>query len=250
MNQRLLTILLPILSLIGMIMIYRSYQTSNPIAGKNIKKNQFLSLKTKSLLVFCISVASNSPVRVDFFVMSKCPDARKCETLFAPSLLKLSSIINFTVSFIAYESKPNEIECMHGVGECLGNKQQLCVQSMCSQTTLIKFLQCQSKQLDNIPNNGEQCVNEASDGTLKWTDIDACVKSHKANLLFHNSLEKTRSASAKKSCTIHLNGQFWCMHDGSWYGCTEGHNENNFIKAICSRYNGPNKPAECSTSVV
>ncbi len=46
--------------------------------------------------------------------MSKCPDARKCETLFAPSLLKLSSIINFTVSYIAYGTTPNDIQCMHG----------------------------------------------------------------------------------------------------------------------------------------
>jgi len=68
----------------------------------------------------------------------------------------------------------------------------------------------------------------------------------KQNELFYKSLQKTRSASAQKSCTIHLNGKFWCMHDGYWYGCNEGRDENSFIKAICSRYNGPNKPAECT----
>ena len=130
--------------------------------------------------------------------MSRCPDARKCETLFAPSLIKLSSIINFTVSYIAYGSTPNDIQCMHGEEECLGNKQQLCVQNMCSQTTLLKFLQCQSKQLQNIPNNGEQCVQEVSDSTLKWSDIDACLKSNKANELLYQSIQKTRAASAKK----------------------------------------------------
>jgi len=180
--------------------------------------------------------------------MSKCPDARKCETLFAPSLLKLSSIINFTVSYIAYGTTPNDIQCMHGPDECLGNKQQLCVQNMCSQITLIKFLQCQSRQMENIPNNGEQCIREASDGTLKWSDIETCVRSNQANDLFQKSLQKTRSASAKKSCTIHLNGRFWCMHDGYWYGCAEGQDEKSFIKAICSRYNGPNKPAECTAA--
>jgi len=207
-------------------MIYRSYQSPDSF-----------------------TVVSDGPVRVDFFVMSKCPDARKCETLFSPSLLKLSSILNFTVSYIASESKSNEFECMHGPDECLGNKQQLCVQNTCSQITFIKFLQCQSNQLQNIPNNGEQCVKEASDETLKWSDIETCVKSNKANELFHKSLEKTRSASAKKSCTIHLNGKFWCMHDGYWYGCTEGHDEKSFIKAICSRYNGSNKPIDCITSI-
>ena len=52
--------------------------------------------------------------------MSRCPDARKCETLFAPSLIRLSSIINFTVSYIAHGSTPNDIQCMHGEDECLG----------------------------------------------------------------------------------------------------------------------------------
>ncbi|CAF4902120.1 unnamed protein product [Rotaria sp. Silwood1] len=226
MNQRLCYILLAAVLIFGLIIIYRSYQPADSIA-----------------------IISDTPVRVDFFVMSKCPDARKCELLFAPTLLKLSSIINFTVSFIAHEKNLNEITCMHGSNECLGNKQQLCVQSMCSQTTLIKFLQCQSKQMENIPDNGEQCVKELSDNTLKWSDIDTCVKSNKANELFHKSLEKTRSASAKKSCTMHLNGKFWCMHDGTWYGCTEGRDEKSLIKAICSRYNGPNKPIECTTSI-
>ncbi len=181
--------------------------------------------------------------------MSKCPDARKCETLFAPSLLKLSSIINFTVSYIAYGSTPNDIQCMHGAEECLGNKQQLCVQNIGSQTTLIKFLECQSRQIESIPNNGAKCVNEVSDGTLKWSDIESCITSNKANDLFYKSLQKTRAASATKSCTIHLNGQFWCMHDGNWSGCKEGRDEKSLIKAICSRYNGRNKPAECASSI-
>jgi hypothetical protein len=242
MNQKLLIIILPTIFLLGFIFIYRSSRSTDLFTSKSLtngiaKNNSF----------HFISVASDKPIRVDFFVMSKCPDARKCETLFAPSLLKLSPIINFTVSFIAFESKSNEIECMHGPDECLGNKQQLCVQDQCSQTTLIKFLQCQSRQIDGIPNNGERCVQEASDGTLKWSDIETCVKSNKANELFSKSLQKTRSASARKSCTIHLNGKFWCMHDGTWYGCTEGQDEKSFIKAICSRYNGANKPAECGT---
>ncbi|CAF0818738.1 unnamed protein product [Rotaria sordida] len=226
MNQRLLFICLASIFVLGMIIFYRSYPSSDSI-----------------------TIISDTPVRVDFYVMSKCPDARVCELLFAPILLKLSSIINFTVSYIAQGKSSDEFTCMHGPEECLGNKQQLCVQHMCSQTTLIKFLQCQSKNFDNIPNNGEQCVKEVSDNTLKWSDIDTCVKSNKANELFHKSLEKTRSASAKKSCTIYLNGKDWCTHDGVWYGCSEGYDEKSLIKAICSRYNGPNKPIECNTAM-
>ena len=209
------------------------------------KKTKKKNKKKKKLPILNL-VVSNNPVRVDFFVMSRCPDARICEILFAPSLLKLSSIINFTVSYIAQEIKPNEFNCMHGPGECLGNKQQLCVQSIYSQVTLIKFLQCQSKRIQDIPNNGEICLKKLSDHTLKWSNVETCVSTNRANKLFHQSLEKTRLASVTKSCTMHLNGKFWCMHDGTWYGCSEGYDERSFIKSICSRYNGPNKPIECS----
>lgn len=232
------------------IIIYRSYQLpdSTPSNESNQNFPKLEEKKSDSKTFFSNSVISDTPVRVDFFVMSKCPDARKCELLFTSSLLELSSIINFTISYIAYEKSGNEIGCMHGPSECLGNKQQLCVQNMCSQTTLLKFLQCQSKSLENIPDNGEPCAREASDNQLKWSDVEACVQSEKANELLRKSIQKTQSSSVTKSCTIHLNGKFWCMHDGTWYGCSEGHRKNHLTKAICSRYNGPNKPAECHTS--
>ena len=178
--------------------------------------------------------------------MSKCPDAVKCETLFLPSLLKLSSIINFTISFIASEVKLNEFECKHGIDECIGNKQQLCIQEMYSQVTFLKYLQCQSKHVGMIPANGEQCANETSENHIKWSHVQSCMKSNKVNELFRKSLEHTHSTSIKKSCTIHLNEKFWCMHDGIWKNCSEGHNRMSFIRAICSRYNGKTKPIECT----
>ena len=193
------------------------------------------------------SVATDRAVLVDFFVMSKCPDARKCELLFVPSLLKLAPIVNFTVSYIALGNSPKDIQCLHGEEECQGNKQQLCVQKLSSQQTILKFLQCQSKDVDTIPASGETCFKQVAEGTSsKWSDVDTCATSQKGTDLLYLSMEKSRSVSAKKSCTIHLNGKFWCMHDGSWYGCTEGRNEESFVKAICSRYNGPNRPSECS----
>ncbi|UJR10506.1 hypothetical protein I4U23_014709 [Adineta vaga] len=192
-----------------------------------------------------IPIQVNNRVNVEFFVMSKCPDAKKCEISFSPSLLKLSSIINFTLSFIALESETNHFECMHGIDECIGNRQQLCIQNMYSTSVFIQYLRCQAKEFYTIPRNGERCANETSKNIINWSDVERCVTSERSNDLFHRSLERTRLALAKKSCTIHLNGVFWCMHDGYWNDCKEGYDEKSFIKAICSRYNGTNKPIEC-----
>ncbi|CAF1576917.1 unnamed protein product [Rotaria magnacalcarata] len=75
---------------------------------------------------FLVNLAlSDSPIRVDSFVMTRCPEARNCKLLFTPPLLKSSSIVNFTVSYTVHETKSNEFERMHVPCECLCNKQQL-----------------------------------------------------------------------------------------------------------------------------
>ncbi|CAF1297678.1 unnamed protein product [Adineta ricciae] len=192
MSGAVLLLLVPTSFILGTLIVHQSYQSSPNFLPNRWKFN-------------AIPVRVTSPVNVEFFVMSKCPDAKKCETLFSPSLLKLSSIVNFTLSFIAYESPWNQIQCMHGLDECTGNRQQLCVQDMYSQAVFIRYLQCQTREFYAIPRNGAQCANESSRNVINWRDVESCVTSEKSNELFHRSLERTRLASARKSCTIHLN---------------------------------------------
>lgn len=233
MNQNYFIILLPTIFLIGTYMVYRSYKSVNSISNRDKDK-----LYNPPEL--------NNLVNVEFFVMSQCPDAAKCERLFLPSLLKLSPISNFTLSFIGSEPSLNDFQCKHGSDECMGNKQQLCVQNMYSTAIFINYLLCQSKQVIDIPNNGEKCAKE---NNINWSQVQSCITSNKSNKLFRRSLKRTRLAGATRSCTMHINGKFWCMHDGGWINCKEGTNEKNFIQAICSRYNGKNKPNECTSFI-
>lgn len=236
-NLKILILLSTALS-ISTLKTYQSLKSVNHTDGKNQ-----LVLFSKSLLNLLGIL--QKPVEVEFFVMSRCPDAMKCLSVFLPALLQLSSIVNFTISHIARETTPHEFSCMHGINECIGNKQQLCVQNTYSQTILFKYLQCQSKQFVIIPHNGERCAREISESAMNWTVVQSCVTSNKGNELFRHSVQRTHLASVKKSCTIYLNGKFWCMHDRYWSNCHEGHGKSNFIQAICSRYHGNNKPNEC-----
>lgn len=217
--------------LIGLVMIFMSPPSDSP--EKSHRK--FEDVPTEL-------------VQVEFFVMSRCPDAAFCEKLFLPYLLQLSSIVNFTISFIASKSSTNEFQCMHGESECLGNKQQLCIQKMYSPTIFLNYLLCQSAEITRIPDNGEECATNASQGTINWSDVQACLNSRQSNELFDQALQRTNAAGATKSCTIHLNGKFWCMHDRYWSNCSEGTDAKSFIKAICSRYGGKNPPKECTTN--
>jgi len=230
MNDGIFVVLLPTLLLAGTWFVYQSFSIDE--------------LENKKLM-FLTNNQSNERVQVEFFVMSKCPDAALCEKVFLPSLIGLSSIVNFTLSFIAQQPMANQFYCPHGLSECEGNKQQLCIQNMYSPSVLIKYLLCQSAEFWSIPYNGQSCAQQTSEGIINWSNVDACVRSTKGNQLFDQSLERTRLSSAKKSCTIHLNGKLWCMHDGYWLNCHEGYEKKNFIQAICSRYKGRSMPKEC-----
>ncbi|CAF1027895.1 unnamed protein product [Didymodactylos carnosus] len=221
-TQNRIAVLLLFVLIIGTLLLFRSYRSMD--IPQTIEQ-------------------SNEPVHVDFYVMSKCPDAKLCETKFADTLIKLSSIINFTVNFIATEPKPNEFECMHGNDECTGDKQQLCVQHLASQTVLLKFLQCQSETILNIPDNAEKCLTDTS---LKYSDVKTCVD-EQGNLLLHNSIQRTVASKVKNSCTMYLNNKFWCKHDGVWTNCAEGNDETSLITAICKRYTGERKSTICPT---
>ena len=219
--------------LVGMLMVFISYQSTSSYTSKQYDRQA--------------NGASIKPIQVDFFVMSRCPDAAFCESLFFPSLIQLSSIVNFTLSFIASKSPTNEFQCMHGQNECLGNRQQLCIQNMYSPTISLKYLLCQSSDITLIPDNGETCAKNASEGAINWSDVQACVNSERSNELFDRALQRTQAAAAMKSCTIHMNGKFWCMHDRYWQNCSEGSDPTSFIRAICSRYSGRNPPKECTS---
>ncbi|KAJ2860967.1 hypothetical protein GGI22_002573, partial [Coemansia erecta] len=67
-------------------------------------------------------------VRVEFFVMSRCPDAVKMEQAFSQVVDSVHSIMDVQLSFIA---KPDAnatlgAVCKHGEYECRGNIDELC----------------------------------------------------------------------------------------------------------------------------
>lgn len=228
MNRRFVFTVLPMIFFIGLVMIFM-------LPSEDLHEKSHRILEDRS----------NELVQVDFFVMSRCPDAAFCETLFLPYLLQLSSIVKFTLSFIASKSSANEFQCMHGESECRGNKQQLCIQKFYSSTIFLNYLLCQSADISRIPDNGEECARNL---TINWSDVQTCVNSNQSNELFDQAWQRTQAAGARKSCTMHLNGKFWCMHDRYWANCSEGTDAKNFIKAICSRYGGKTPPKECTTN--
>lgn len=64
-------------------------------------------------------------IQLDLFVMSRCPDARRCEERINEVLSVVHGITDVRTYYIA-DYKGPAITCKHGEDECAGDKQQLC----------------------------------------------------------------------------------------------------------------------------
>ena len=88
----------------------------------------------------------------------------------------------------------------------------------------------------DIPNNGLSCANTLG---LDWNVINKCVTSGEGSQLFSESIKRVRPGTNDTiSCTINMNDEFWCQHNGEWVGCDEGNDSASFVKAVCKRYQG------------
>jgi len=196
-----------------------------------------------------VSAQGNGTVKVDFYVMSKCPDAQVCEQTFGDAIIKLNSIIDLQVNYIA-KGDPSNYTCLHGPTECVGNTQQLCVESIYRNTSGVsplvwwEFDVCQSATRTEIPGNGPACAQTLG---LNYDKISSCANSTVGSKLLNDSFTRTKVAGETISCTINLNNQFWCQHNGPWVNCTEGNDQASFIKAVCKRYSGGNPPSICNS---
>ena len=67
------------------------------------------------------ALAQTAPVRVDLFVMSKCPDAEVCEDMYDGVVAEVGSIIDLHVNYIASINASTEtgFTCMHGQSEVI-----------------------------------------------------------------------------------------------------------------------------------
>ncbi|KAJ2537827.1 hypothetical protein IWW35_006407, partial [Coemansia sp. RSA 1878] len=77
---------------------------------------------------YALGALKSDKVQVELFVMSRCPDAIKVETVFNSVVRELYPILDIQLNFIA---KPNPnatygAECKHGDDECRGNIDELC----------------------------------------------------------------------------------------------------------------------------
>ncbi|CAE7280157.1 unnamed protein product [Symbiodinium natans] len=161
---------------------------------------------------------SSSAIAVEFFVMSKCPDAKLCEETFLPVLQDLTELVTVNFTYIAdvTREEPASVRCMHGPEECMGNSQRLCVQRAGNATDL-RFAKCQDS--GTIPGNGKACAVAAGFTAAELEDLEACWSGALGQALLRESAKRASALSVTTSCTLQVGNKDFCIHDGGWRNC-------------------------------
>ncbi|EPQ59906.1 hypothetical protein GLOTRDRAFT_24398, partial [Gloeophyllum trabeum ATCC 11539] len=186
-------------------------------------------------------------VPVTLGVMSRCPDALLCESVFDRVVTVVPDKIDFNLSYLGKlnDSEPDfGVTCMHGPDECAGNIQQLCVAKYQPLAKWWQFVQCNNYQGRPQIGKPEVALKCAKAAKIEWegSDIAGCAgsdasgKAEEGIELLRQSVKETERLNIKKSCTIMINGNKVCVRDGAWKECEAGHDPKDFIRQINEEY--------------
>jgi len=174
-------------------------------------------------------------------VMSRCPDALLCESVFDDVLKQVGPKMSLETTYIAKRDESNSefgATCLHGRLECAGNIQQLCAAKHSDRSKWWPFINCMnygSKDKIGEEATAQNCAKAAG---IDWDEsgLKECIQGDEGIELFHKSIERTNQLGITKSCTILISGEVKCIRDGTWYDCEEGHAAGDFVRVINKEY--------------
>ncbi|KAJ7638803.1 hypothetical protein FB45DRAFT_988738 [Roridomyces roridus] len=180
------------------------------------------------------SARAKTPVQVELGVMSRCPDALVCESVFDQVLKEVGSKMNLSLIYVAKfnSSEPDfGITCMHGVGDYASAQYS---------TKWWDFVQCQNshgRYAAGVPEVTLECAGKVG---LDWeaSSVGRCAgldgKASEGVELLRKSVSLSKSLGIEKSCTVLINRKQVCVHDGGWDIC-DG-DAIDFVKRINEEY--------------
>lgn len=133
----------------------------------------------------------NVKVSVQLGVMSRCPDALLCESVFNGVMERVAEKMELSLTYVAKyghstivspsyvssridASEPDfGVRCKHGPDECAGNVQQLCVAKHEPLSSWWEFVQCQNYEGIEKIGNAEVTLKCARIAGIDWNSSQA-----------------------------------------------------------------------------
>ena len=170
-------------------------------------------------------------VRVEFYVMSKCPFGAQVIKTIKPVLDKLGNAVDFHVYYIG-NINGNNLSSMHGPKEVKGDKLSVCTLKYAPDKAM-DVLACMAKNFTQIPDNFDSCADQAKLGDLK-AKIKSCADGQEGTDLLKKSFQMAQKKGARGSPTMYFGGS---RYSGA-------RSERAFLREICRHFKNW-KPEEC-----
>lgn len=153
-------------------------------------------------------------------------------------MAQISDKVNFTLSYIgqASPSHEDEVTCLHGPSECLGNIIELCAAHVYPDPKLyLGFALCLSQKYQEIP--GKNLIHDcALEHGMDFDQLNDCASKEDGAFgmkLLRQSVEWSQSVNASISCTVRLAGEKRCVRDGGvWKDCDQGNSVKSLVADI------------------
>ena len=170
-------------------------------------------------------------VKVDFYVMSKCPFGAQVIKGIKPVLDKLGNAVDFHVHYIGSNNN-GQLSSMHGPTEVKGDKLSVCTMKY-APNNFMGVLYCMAQTRGQIPTNFDSCADKAGLGSLK-AKIKACANGKEGTDLLAKSFAESKKKGARGSPTMYIGG---ALYRG-------GRSPKAFTRAICGHFKSW-KPEAC-----
>jgi predicted DsbA family dithiol-disulfide isomerase len=176
---------------------------------------------------------SGDKVKLEFYIMSKCPFGVQVAQGIAPVLQEMGDYIDFQMNYIVNE-KDGKLTSMHGEPELKGDIIQLCAMKHYPDVKkYMGFIDCWNKNWRAIPQGWEGCADQAG---LDKGRIRSCADGKQGEDLLRESMKRAQAANASGSPTIFLAGE---AYNG-------GRGKLDFMRAICEKFPEGKKPNNCN----
>lgn len=179
------------------------------------------------LQVIMSLAAAETPIEVELFVMSKCPDGVFAMDVFSRAVTSrdLRREVMVTLEYITREDG----SCMHGEAECRGNRVELCVQrTVSAREKVLPFVTRYGADLDGIgtvPSPHLTHAFRAAGITGEEQDAVLACYDRDGEALLRESGRYSKTRGARYSATVMLAGQevpLGIRDGGAWKQMVDG----------------------------
>jgi hypothetical protein len=183
-------------------------------------------------MAFTAEAQEASRVRIELYVMSKCPYGAKMMAAITPNVKAMRDRVNLDVYYVG-RVKGAKLDSMHGQEEVQGDILQLCARELGDLDKWLDFISCQNEDLTSIPVGWDACAQRVG---LDVAAMKTCSEGTQGKKLAKDSFNLSEKKKVVASPTVFLDGQ---PYKG-------GRGASIFGKMLCAKM-GAGAPPYCAT---